>query len=68
MRVHATETPLPYSSHRAAVIVTRPYEEREQAGTLHSASSKAVVPKVWVGTQTRFAKGQKMGRAEAIQN
>jgi len=26
-----------------------------------------VVPKVWVATQTRVAKGQKMGRTEAIQ-
>jgi len=29
---------------------------------------KALVPKVRVATQTRVAKGQKMGRAEAIQN
>jgi len=28
---------------------------------------KPVVPKVWVATQAKVTKGQKMGRAEAIQ-
>jgi len=27
-----------------------------------------VVPKVWIASQKRVAKGKKMGRAEAIQN
>jgi len=31
-------------------------------------ASKAVVPKIWVATQTRVAKGQKIGLAEAMQN
>jgi len=32
------------------------------------AGVRTVVPKVWVATQRRAAKGKKMGRAEVIQN